>query len=186
MLLVLRALFGIAMGGEWGVGAALTFETLPKEGRGALFGHFAGGLRLRIDSGVGGIRTLLSSDRMAGVVHSGRNAGAACVLCAGARAGVSGVAGRRRVHRKIKRTGGLIPPHLAKFLPTFLFLVLLMTAFMSFSHGTQDVYPTFLTVQMKLSPRTVGLIGVLYGFGSIRGGYVLARSRRSGVASARS
>lgn len=35
VLLVLRALFGIAMGGEWGVGAALAFETLPKEGRGA-------------------------------------------------------------------------------------------------------------------------------------------------------
>ncbi len=47
-----------------------------------------------------------------------------------------------------------------------------MTAFMSFSHGTQDVYPTFLTVQMKLSPETVGLIGVLYGIGSIAGGYV--------------
>src|ERR1017187_6299552 len=30
VLLVLRALFGIAMGGEWGVGAALVFETLPK------------------------------------------------------------------------------------------------------------------------------------------------------------
>ena len=35
------------------------------------------------------------------------------------------------------------------FLPTFLFLVLLMTAFMSFSHGTQDVYPTFLAVAAK-------------------------------------
>ena len=30
-LLVLRAFFGIAMGGEWGVGAALAFETLPAE-----------------------------------------------------------------------------------------------------------------------------------------------------------
>src|SRR5579859_2779191 len=38
VLLVLRALFGIAMGGEWGVGAALAFETLPKEGRGAFSG----------------------------------------------------------------------------------------------------------------------------------------------------
>src|ERR1700738_1217250 len=37
-LLVLRALFGIAMGGVWGVGAALTFETLPKEGRGTFSG----------------------------------------------------------------------------------------------------------------------------------------------------
>jgi SHS family lactate transporter-like MFS transporter len=61
---------------------------------------------------------------------------------------------------------------LVKFLPTFLFLILLMTAFMSFSHGTQDVYPTFLTVSAKLTPATVGLIGVLYGFGSIAGGFV--------------
>jgi len=43
---------------------------------------------------------------------------------------------------------------------------------MSFSHGTQDVYPTFLTVSAKLKPSTVGLIGVLYGVGSIAGGFV--------------
>ena len=47
-----------------------------------------------------------------------------------------------------------------------------MTAFMSFSHGTQDLYPTFLTVAAKLSPSTVGTIGVLYGVGSILGGFV--------------
>jgi SHS family lactate transporter-like MFS transporter len=64
------------------------------------------------------------------------------------------------------------PTNLLAFLPTFLFLVLLMTAFMSFSHGTQDVYPTFLGTQARLSPQTVGLIGVLYGFGSIAGGFV--------------
>src|SRR5947209_5479051 len=38
VFLVTRALFGIAMGGEWGVGAALTFETLPAEGRGFFSG----------------------------------------------------------------------------------------------------------------------------------------------------
>src|SRR3569833_3487098 len=37
-LLILRALFGVAMGGEWGVGAALAFETLPTEGRGTFSG----------------------------------------------------------------------------------------------------------------------------------------------------
>ena len=68
--------------------------------------------------------------------------------------------------------GGARTQLLLRFLPTFLFLVLLMTAFMSFSHGTQDVYPTFLAVQTKLSPETIGLIGVLYGFGSIAGGIV--------------
>ena len=47
-----------------------------------------------------------------------------------------------------------------------------MTAFMSFSHGTQDVYPTFLATWAKLSPETIGIIGVLYGLGSIAGGIV--------------
>src|SRR3984957_12427249 len=38
IFLITRALFGIAMGGEWGVGAALAFETLPAEGRGFFSG----------------------------------------------------------------------------------------------------------------------------------------------------
>src|SRR5580698_1761742 len=38
VLLILRALFGVAMGGVWGVGAALAFESLPKEGRGIFSG----------------------------------------------------------------------------------------------------------------------------------------------------
>jgi MFS family permease len=38
VFLITRALFGIAMGGEWGVGAALAFETLPVEGRGSFSG----------------------------------------------------------------------------------------------------------------------------------------------------
>src|SRR5580700_3493896 len=45
-LLFLRALFGIAMGGEWGVGAALVFETLPKEGRGTFSGILQEGYAL--------------------------------------------------------------------------------------------------------------------------------------------
>jgi SHS family lactate transporter-like MFS transporter len=76
--------------------------------------------------------------------------------------------------KRLARASGLLSPalpqNLMAFLPTFLFLILLMTAFMSFSHGTQDVYPTFLSVYVKLSPETVGLIGILYGFGSIAGG----------------
>src|ERR1700746_2704146 len=38
VFLIMRACFGVAMGGEWGVGAALTFETLPAEGRGFFSG----------------------------------------------------------------------------------------------------------------------------------------------------
>jgi len=45
-----------------------------------------------------------------------------------------------------------------------------MTAFNFFSHGTQDIYPTFLEVQHGLSPREVGLIAVIYNIGAICGG----------------
>jgi SHS family lactate transporter-like MFS transporter len=181
-LLALRALFGLAMGGEWGVGAALAFETLPKEGRGtfsgllqegyamgsilasaafALFFHWIGWRGLFI---LGATPALLAFYVQAKVEESP--------------VWLEAIEKRRRVRASSHDAAGLLPgtPGVAStllaFLPTFLFLVLLMTAFMSFSHGTQDLYPTFLTVQARLAPATVGLIGILYGFGSIAGGVV--------------
>jgi len=186
-LLALRALFGLAMGGEWGVGAALVFETLPKEGRGtfsgilqegyaagsilasgafALFfnGFVLGGLHV---PGIGwrGLFILGSLPALL-VFYVQARVEESPVWLAGAKVRADRTAGAHGAEKQ--KTGAL----LKKFLPTFLFLVLLMTAFMSFSHGTQDVYPTFLTVGAKLKPSVVGLIGVLYGFGSIAGGFV--------------
>lgn len=51
-----------------------------------------------------------------------------------------------------------------------IYAVVLMTAFNFFSHGTQDIYPTFLEVQHKLSPRAVGIIAEIYNIGAICGG----------------
>lgn len=171
MLLVLRALFGVAMGGEWGVGAALAFESLPKEGRGvfsgilqegyavgsilasAVFGLFFHSIGWRGLFILGSIPALLVIFFLASVPESpvwlerAKRHGKGAAVLASSRS-------------------------LIGFLPTFLFLILLMTAFMSFSHGTQDVYPTFLAVSAKLSAETIGTIGVLYGIGSIAGGFV--------------
>jgi MFS transporter, SHS family, lactate transporter len=47
-----------------------------------------------------------------------------------------------------------------------------MTAFNSFSHGTQDIYPTFLQVQQKYPPQVVSTIAVIYNLGAILGGLV--------------
>jgi MFS transporter, SHS family, lactate transporter len=171
VLLILRALFGIAMGGEWGVGAALAFETLPREGRGTFSGILQEGYA---------VGSILASAAFAVFFHLVGWRGlfilgaspALLVFYVQARVAESPVWLAGAESRKARRGSGLIPAHLLEFLPTFLFLVVLMTAFMSFSHGTQDVYPTFLTVQMKLKSETVGLIGVLYGLGSIVGGYV--------------
>lgn len=173
-LLILRALFGVAMGGEWGVGAALTFEALPKNGRGVFSGilqegYALGSILASIFFAVffnhigwrglfilGAIPALLAFYVQIRVPESP-------VWLAGAKV---------RGQRPAVRWRPALPQHLLDFLPTFGFLILLMTAFMSFSHGTQDLYPTFLEVHAGLTPPVVGTIGLLYGLGSIAGGYV--------------
>jgi SHS family lactate transporter-like MFS transporter len=184
VLLILRALFGIAMGGEWGVGAALAFESLPKEGRGTFSGILQEGYAFG---------SILASAAF-GLLYAGFHWHGISVPAIGwrglfilgstpallafyvqARVPESPVwlaQTRKRIALPGVSVAPAWPRELFHFLPTFLFLVVLMTAFMSFSHGTQDVYPTFLAVQIKLSPQTVGLIGVLYGLGSIAGGIV--------------
>jgi SHS family lactate transporter-like MFS transporter len=177
VLLLLRALFGIAMGGEWGVGAAMAFETLPKEGRGAFSGILQEGYAMGSILASGAFALFFHWIGWRGLFILGAMP-ALLVFYVQARVGESPVwleGARKRLARAAsagRPAGAGTAARLLEFLPTFLFLVLLMTAFMSFSHGTQDVYPTFLAVEAKLKPETVGLIGVLYGLGSIAGGFV--------------
>jgi SHS family lactate transporter-like MFS transporter len=184
-LLALRALFGLAMGGEWGVGAALVFETLPKEGRGTFSGILQEGYAAGSILASGAFALFFNGFAVAGLHVPGigwrglfilGSVPALLVFYVQARVAESPVwlagAKMRAARAAALRKGAWPGAMLFEFVPTFLFLVLLMTAFMSFSHGTQDVYPTFLTVFVKLKPSTVGLIGILYGFGSIAGGFV--------------
>jgi SHS family lactate transporter-like MFS transporter len=188
VLLILRALFGIAMGGEWGVGAALAFETLPSRGRGtfsgilqegyalgsilasAAFGLFFAGMHWSLFGHV----LLLPGIGWRGLFILGASPAllAFYVLLRVPESPVWLAAAEKRKSHASAHAGPAGARQLMRFLPTFLFLIVLMTAFMSFSHGTQDVYPTFLAVAIKLSPQTIGLIGVLYGLGSIAGGIV--------------
>ena len=179
VLLGLRALFGIAMGGEWGVGAALVFETLPKEGRGGFSGILQEGYALGAILASAAFGLLFHWIGWRGLFVVGASP-ALLVLYVQLKveespAWLAGAEARKQSRAKRERgflSGPLLPPHLMEFLPTFFFLVLLMTAFMSFSHGTQDLYPTFLLMQIKLTPHVVGVIGVVYGLGSIVGGFV--------------
>jgi SHS family lactate transporter-like MFS transporter len=185
VLLGLRALFGLAMGGEWGVGAALAFETLPKEGRGVFSGILQEGYALGSILAAGAFALFFNSFTLLGLHVPGIGWRGLFILGAMpglfvffllARVAESPVwleGKKKRLARSATdalnaRAGNLT--RLIAFLPTFLFLILLMTAFLSFSHGTQDVYPTFLGTYAKLTPKIVGLIGVLYGLGSIAGG----------------
>jgi len=182
VLLVLRALFGIAMGGEWGIGAALAFESLPKEGRGTFSGILQEGYAFGSILASAAFGLLFAGFHWHGITVPSigwrglfilGSTPALLAFYVQARVPESPVwlaGARKRRARAAVHAGPAWPRELFHFIPTFLFLVVLMTAFMSFSHGTQDVYPTFLAVQMKLSPQTIGLIGVLYGIGSIAGG----------------
>jgi SHS family lactate transporter-like MFS transporter len=183
VLLVFRALFGIAMGGEWGVGAALAFETLPTEGRGGFSGILQEGYAFGsiLASGAFALlfagthwhgMTILPAIGWRGLFMLGASP-ALLVFYVQARVEESPVwlaADRKRRADPHRASYAKNLASLKSFLPTFLFLVILMTAFMSFSHGTQDVYPTFLEVQIGLTPQLVGTIGVIYGFAQIAGG----------------
>jgi SHS family lactate transporter-like MFS transporter len=59
-----------------------------------------------------------------------------------------------------------------RFLGPFLLMMVLMFAFNSFSHGTQDLYPTFLTKGHKLGPHAVMLVAVIANIGALVGGVV--------------
>ncbi|GLV55232.1 MFS transporter [Dictyobacter sp. S3.2.2.5] len=170
ILLVLRALFGIAMGGEWGVGASLAMETIPDESRGFFSGVLQSGYVFGnlLASAVFAIFFPLVGWRGMFIIGA-----LPAVLVIFIRLGVkeSPTWEREREvrqHRE-RRAERSIWTAIWRNFPLFIYLVVLMTAFNFMSHGTQDLYPTFLSVQHKLSPQTVGTIGIIYNVGAIIG-----------------
>jgi MFS transporter, SHS family, lactate transporter len=163
-LICVRALFGIAMGGVWGVGASLTMETIPPSARGIVSGLLQAGYPTGYLTAalvyallfplvgwrglfvIGAVPALLSIYVMRSVQESTdwtaaqgtKHASAAAVL---------------KAHWRLA-----------------IYAILLMTAFNFFSHSTQDLYPTFLEVEHGFSPGTVGTIAVIYNIGAILGG----------------
>ena len=164
--LIMRAFFGIAMGGEWGVGAALAFETLPAKGR----GFFSGLLQEGYVVGY----------LLAAVVYGTlfRFLGWRGMFVVGALPAFLVIYIRTKVDespawlqgRVTKKQDTRVGKGILAYLGSFLFLILLMFAFNSFSHGTQDLYPTFLQKNHGFSPGTVGTIAIIYNIGALLGG----------------
>ena len=176
--LVIRGLFGLAMGGEWGVGAALAFETLPTEGRGFFSGllqegYVIGYLLASLCYGI-----LFRFIGWRGMFVLGALPAIPVIYLIVTRVQESPAWRQGRVARDTELHLGR---DIRTYLASFLFLVLLMFAFNSFSHGTQDLYPTFLEKNHAFSSGTVGLIGVIYNVGALVGGIVFgAWSERVG------
>ena len=166
VFLVMRALFGIAMGGEWGVGAALAFETLPAEGRGFFSGLLQEGYAMGYLFASLVYGTAFSHVGWRGMFVIGALP-AFLVIYIRTKVDESPAWLQGKVSRKAEsRLGKDIGANLG----LFLFLVLLMFAFNSFSHGTQDIYPTFLQANLKFTPKTVSTIAIIYNLGALLGG----------------
>ena len=175
MFLILRALYGIAMGGEWGVGASLVMETVPEESRGIVSGILQAGypsgyllasivffllfpvIGWRGMFFVGALPALL-------VLYIRRNVEESPAFIERQRKG-------RRPFLTILREN----------IPLFIWSVLLMTAFNFLSHGTQDIYPTFMETQRGYDSYTTGAIAIVYNIGAMCGGLFFgALSQRIG------
>ena len=160
--LILRAVFGIAMGGEWGVGASLTMESIPPKARGLVSGLLQSGYPTGyfLASIVYGLLFQYIGWRgmfMVGVIPA--------LLVFYIRRKVPELPSWRPTTAR-SNTLAILRSHWK----LGIYAMLLMTAFNFFSHGTQDLYPTFLQVQHHFSQHEVSLIAVIYNIGAIIGG----------------
>jgi SHS family lactate transporter-like MFS transporter len=161
-LLILRAIFGVAMGGEWGVGASLTMESIPPKARGLVSGLLQSGYPMGyfLASIIYGLLFQYIGWRgmfMVGVIPA--------LLVFYIRRKVPESPSWRPTTER-SNTLAILRSHWR----LGIYAVLLMTAFNFFSHGTQDLYPTFLQVQHHFSQHEVSLIAVIYNVGAIIGG----------------
>src|SRR6195952_1211469 len=175
VLLVLRLLYGIGMGGEWGLGAALAMEKIPTARR----GFFSGVLQQGYAVGylMAAVSFLVISDVLG---LSWRWLFALSILPAlislfiRTRVGESEAWEASREQLKVNRTTIKDVIFTGAVLRRFVYLVILMTAFNWMSHGTQDVYPTFLKATDQggagLAASTATCIAVIYNIGAVGGG----------------
>jgi SHS family lactate transporter-like MFS transporter len=165
VFLILRGLYGIAMGGEWGVGSALTMESIPARWR----GRVSGVLQAGYPSGYLLASILNYAEPIIGwrgmfVVGA---APALLVLYIRSKVPESPDWERRSEAERRQPIGAVIRGNLG----LTIYAVLMMTAFNFFSHGTQDLYPSaFLGGQHGYSTATVSTIAIIYNIGAILGG----------------
>src|SRR5216684_2581402 len=170
IFLLLRALFGIGMGGEWGLGASLAMESLPTQARGLFsgilqqgyaFGYLLAALVYWIVFPMFGWRGLFIAGALPALL----------VIYIRARVPESPVWQRNREEKQVARIN--IRAFIRQHGGLFIYAALLMTAFNYMSHGTQDLYATFLEKQRGFGVSAKSMITIIYSLGAICGGTVI-------------
>jgi SHS family lactate transporter-like MFS transporter len=163
--LILRALYGVAMGGEWGVGASLAFESVPIRSRGLVSGMLQAGYPCGY----------LLASIVFGLLFE--HIGWRGMFMVGAAPALLVLYIRSHVPEsatwQASRSAGVshnLWSALSGHWPLALYAIALMTCFNFYSHGTQDLYPTFLEVQRGFPTGTKSIIAIVYNIGAICGG----------------
>jgi MFS transporter, SHS family, lactate transporter len=172
--LVLRLLYGIGMGGEWGVGASLTLESVPVRWRGLMSGLLQEGYAM------GNILAAIAYFTI--FPHWGWRAlffvgGLPALLSLFIRAKVKEPEAWHSSRTNWSTYWSVVTRNWRRFL----YLVLLMTMMNFMSHGTQDLYPTFLSRQRGYGAHATAIISIISMIGAICGGLAFgAYSDRKG------
>src|SRR5438552_3709176 len=181
--IILRALFGIGMGGEWGVGASLAMEAAPMKLRGVLSGILQSGYSIGYLLAAIAARFLLP-------VWGWRP-----MFWIGALPALLALYIRTKVpeseawkQHRLASTGEVLRVVAGQW-RRFLYLVLLMTFMMFLSHGTQDLYPDFLQEVHRVSAASRANIAMIYNVGAVVGAILFgllsqAAGRRKGMLAA--
>ncbi len=165
--LVLRALFGIGMGGEWGVGASLAMEKVPVKWRGLVSGALQQGYAF--GNLLASLAFLLLFPRW-GWRPMFFLGGLPALLALFVRVRVK----ESEVWRKSKEESwGNLRTAILRHWRLFFYLVLLMTGMNLASHGTQDMYPTFLQRFWHFGVRERSLISAVGNVGAMVGGTLI-------------
>jgi SHS family lactate transporter-like MFS transporter len=165
VFIFLRLLYGIGMGGEWGVGTSLAMESVPAKWRGLISGllqegYAMGYLLAAIAYGFAFPRWGWRSLFFIG--------GLPALLTLFIRARVKESPAWERTASRISRKD--YARAIVKNLRLFAYLTGLMALMNFISHGTQDFYPTFLQQQHHWSPQTTAFVTVIAMIGAMLGG----------------
>jgi MFS transporter, SHS family, lactate transporter len=170
LFLILRALFGVGMGGEWGLGASLAMESLPTAARGLFSGILQQGYAVGVLLTAFVYWIVFPLFGWRGLFIAGAFP-ALLVVYIRAHVPESPV-WQRHIEQK-RRTLLDIRGFIKQHGTLFIHAVLLMTAFNYMSHGTQDLYPTFLERQRGFGVSEKSMITIIYAIGAICGGAVI-------------
>jgi SHS family lactate transporter-like MFS transporter len=186
VLIILRFLYGIGMGGEWGLGAALAMEKIPSARR----GFFSGLLQQGYSCGylLAAVAYLILGewlDLSWRWLFALSIVPALITLLIRTKVEESGAWKESQERMQVTQTRVRDVFLDAKIVRRFVYLIVLMTAFNWMSHGTQDVYPTFLKATDQagagLSEHTALTIAIIYNIGAFIGGLFFgAMSERFG------